>query len=127
MEPDPTGRVTYKPHEKFNIPRDIQFKKENEEVGIPISPTDDIYEDEKLSQISKHNSQIPQTTSPPKNIISKAFGNALETGKNLYGRKNHHKDRDQQHHHILIQTGNKKVKGHKHQYQQIIITMIMIQ
>ena len=85
LEPDVTRRVTYQPYDKYNIPRDPQFKKANEAVEIPILPTDndDIYDDERLSQMSKRNNQIPKTTSPQKNPIIKALGNAYETGKSL--------------------------------------------
>uniref|UniRef100_A0A8H4AKC5 Uncharacterized protein n=1 Tax=Gigaspora margarita TaxID=4874 RepID=A0A8H4AKC5_GIGMA len=80
--PDPEGRITYKPFDKYNIPRDIQFREENKQVEIPISPTDDIYDDERLSQTSRRNENIPPFT-PPKNPISRALGNAYEIGKNI--------------------------------------------
>ncbi|CAG8819747.1 23148_t:CDS:2, partial [Dentiscutata erythropus] len=64
--PDPNRRSTYKPYEQYNVPRDKQFAKENERIGIriPYSPTDDVFLDERLSQISKRNENIPQGALP---------------------------------------------------------------
>ncbi|KAF0488313.1 hypothetical protein F8M41_022339 [Gigaspora margarita] len=63
--PDSTGRTTYKLFDKYNFPRDSQFKEEN-----------------------KQNENIPPYTLP-KNPISRALGNAYETEENLinWGRR----------------------------------------
>ncbi|CAG8824913.1 22102_t:CDS:1, partial [Dentiscutata erythropus] len=81
--PDPEGRSTYKPYEQYNIPRDKQFVKENERIGIriPYSPTDDVFLDERLSQTSKRNENIPQGALPK---VTKFFEDVKQEIKNKF-------------------------------------------
>ncbi|CAG8829661.1 13966_t:CDS:1, partial [Dentiscutata erythropus] len=81
--PDPNGRSTYKPYEQYNVPRDRQFAKENEQIGIriPHSPTDDVFLDERLSQISKRNKNIPQGALPK---VTKFFEDVKQGIKNKF-------------------------------------------
>ncbi|CAG8795861.1 28527_t:CDS:2, partial [Dentiscutata erythropus] len=81
--PDPEGRSTYKPYEQYDVPRDKQFIKENEQIGIRIlySPTDDVFLDERLSQASRRNKDIPQGVLPK---VTKFLGDVGQEIKNKF-------------------------------------------
>ncbi|CAG8590856.1 21060_t:CDS:2, partial [Dentiscutata erythropus] len=81
--PDPERRSTYKPYEQYDVPRDKQFIKENEQIGIriPHSPTDDIFLDERLSQASRRNEDIPQGVLPK---VTKFLGDVEQGIKNKF-------------------------------------------
>ncbi|CAG8511772.1 6317_t:CDS:2 [Dentiscutata erythropus] len=64
--PNPKGRSTYKPYEQYDVPRDKEFVRENKQIRIRIShsTTDDVFLNERLSQASRRNEDIPQGVLP---------------------------------------------------------------
>ncbi|CAG8647891.1 10137_t:CDS:2, partial [Dentiscutata erythropus] len=81
--PDLEGRSTYKPYEQYDVPRDKQFIKKNKQIGIriPHSPTDDVFLDERLSQASRRNKDIPQGVLPK---VTKFLGDVGQGIKNKF-------------------------------------------
>ncbi|CAG8537331.1 13448_t:CDS:2, partial [Dentiscutata erythropus] len=81
--PDPKGRSTYKPYEQYDVPRDKKFVRENKQIGIRIlhSPTDNVFLNERLSQASIKNEDIPQGVLPK---VTKFFEDVEQGIKNKF-------------------------------------------
>ncbi|CAG8787599.1 11251_t:CDS:2, partial [Dentiscutata erythropus] len=78
--PDPKGRNTYKLYEQYDVLKDKEFVRENDQIGIRIShsPTDDIFLNERLSQASRRNEDIPQGVLPKVTKFFKDIGQGIK-------------------------------------------------